>query len=275
MTTHTWHADGDLLTTYVAGGLDAIEGASVEQHLARCAGCRQAVTPLVDPALVMRAWAGVRDTVQSPPLPLPVRLARRCGLPEPTAVVLAATASLRTAWLVGAFVALAFATLAVGLAGDDLLAPFLLVAPLVPVIGVAAAYGPHQDPLETLVVTAPYGRTRLILVRTLAVLVSVLPVTVLLGLFLPGPSWLAAAWLGPALALVPVLLALSSYVGPRTGAAVVAMAWSGVVVFSLRGLPSTWPVEATQQLVYVALAVVATGVLVVRSHRDRQIGATL
>lgn len=275
MTTHTWHADGDLLAAYVAGGLGAIEGASVEQHLARCAECRASITSHVDPRLLARGWAGVRDTVQSPPLPLPVRLARRCGLPEPTSVVLGATASLRTAWLVGSFVALTFATLAVGLAGKQLLAPFLLVAPLVPVIGVAAAYGPQHDPLETLVVTAPYGRTRLILVRTLAVLASVLPFTMVLGLFLPGPAWLAAAWLGPALTLVPVLLALSSFVGPRTGAALVAMAWSGVVVFSLRGFPATWPVEATQQLVYLALAAVSVVVLVVRSSRDRQIGAVL
>ncbi len=225
--------------------------------------------------LLERAWAGVRDAVESPPLPLPIRLARRCGLSEPTSVVLAATASLRTSWLVGAFVALAFATLAVGMAGDNLLAPFLLVAPLVPVLGVAAAYGPQEDPLETLVVTAPYGRTRLILVRTLAVLVSVLPVAALLGLLLPGPPWIAVAWLGPALALVPVLLALSSFTGPRTGAALVTLAWSGVVVASLRGLPSTWPVEATQQVVYLVLAVVSVAVLVVRSRHDRRIGAVL
>lgn len=273
--TTTWHVHDDMLAAYVAGRLDAIVGASVEQHLARCVDCRAAVTPLVDPALLARGWTGVRDVVQSPSLPAPVRLARRLGLPEPTAVVLAATTSLRTAWLFGAFVALGFATLAVALAGEDLLAPFLLVAPLVPVIGVAAAYGPQQDPLETLVVTAPYGRTRLILVRTMAVLASVLPATIVLGLVLPGPAWLAAAWLGPALALVPILLALSSFVGPRTGVAVVTLGWSGVVAFSIRGLPPTWPVEAAQQLVYLALALASVAVLVIRSSRERQIGAVL
>ena len=206
----------------------------------------------------------------------PIRLARRLGVSEPTSILLAATASLRTAWLAGAFVALGFATLAVGLAGKELIAPFLLVAPMVPVLGVAAAYGPHEDPLEALVVTAPYGRSRLILLRTLAVLVSVLPVTALLGLLLPGPLWLAAAWLGPALALVPVLLALSSFVGPRIGGAVVSIAWSGIVLLSVRELPATWPVEATQQLVYLALAArVVSAVLAVRARRDRLIGATL
>jgi len=190
-------------------------------------------------------------------------------------VLLAAATSLRTAWVVGSFLALTFAALAVMLAGGELLAPFLLVAPLVPVMGVAAAYGHQQDPLETLVVTAPYGRTRLILLRTLAVLASVLPFTVLLGLFLPGPAWLAAAWLGPAVALVPTLLALSSFVGPRVGIAVVAVGWSAVVLFSLRGLPATWPVEATQQLVYLAVAAVSLVVLAARSNRDRRMGAVL
>jgi hypothetical protein len=275
MTTRGWHADVPLLTAYLAGSLDAVGGASVEQHLVRCADCRAAIADIVPAPVLKRAWTRVRDTVESPALPLAVRLARRCGVSEPVAVLLAATTSLRTAWLASAFVALGFATAAVLLGGADLLAPFLLVAPMVPVLGVAAAYGPHTDPLESLVGTTPYGRSRLILVRTLAVLVSVLPVTALLGLLLPGPLWLTAGWLGPALALVPVLLALSSFVGPRTGSAVVAIAWSGVVLLSLRVVPATWPVEATQQLVYLALALVSVVVLVARTHRDRMIGATL
>ncbi len=273
--TQTWHADAGLLAAYVKGTLDAIAGASVEQHLTHCASCRAAIRPLVDPRPLERSWSGIRAAVESPPVPLPIRLAQRCGLPEPTAVLLAAAASLRTAWVVGAFVALAFAAAAAVLSEGAALAPFLLVAPLVPVIGVAAAYGPQQDPLETLVVTAPHGRTRLILTRTLAVLVSVLPLTVLLGLLLPGPGWLAVAWLGPALTLLPVLLALSSFVGPRVGAAAVAIGWSALVVFSLRGLPATWPVEADQQLVYLGLALAAGGVLLARARRDRGIGAVL
>ena len=273
--TTTWHADDDLLRAYVAGATDALGAASVEQHLTRCASCRGRVRPLLDPRPLELAWSRIRDRVESPPLPLPVRLAQRCGLREPTAILLSAAASLRTAWLVSAFVALGFAALAAAASGGAALAPFLLVAPLVPLIGVAAAYGPRQDPLETLVVTAPHGRTRLILTRTLAVLVSVLPFTALLGAVLPGPAWLAVAWLGPALALVPVLLALASFVGPRAAASVVALGWSGVVAFSVRGLPATWPVEATQQSVYLALAVASVAVLVVRSREDRGIGAVL
>lgn len=275
MTTHAWHADTELLEEYVAGSLDAISGASVEQHLVGCAECRAGITALVPAPPLDRAWSVVRDGVQSPPLPLVARLARRAGVSEPTAVLLAATASLRVAWLVSSFVAIAFATVAVLLGGDGMLAPFLLVAPLVPVVGVAASYGRRQDPLETLVLTAPYGRTRLILVRALAVLVCVLPFTTALGLLLPGPLWLAGAWLGPALALIPVLLALAAFLGPRLAIGVVTIAWCGVVLLSVRTLPPTWPVEAAQQLVYAAAAAVACLVLAARTLQDRKIGAVL
>jgi hypothetical protein len=64
-------------------------------------------------------------------------------------------------------------------------------------------------------------------------------------------------------------------VGPRTGASAVAIAWSGVVLFSLRQLPATWPVEPSQQLVYLAIALAATAYLVVRARLDRRIGAVL
>lgn len=273
--TNSWHADRGLLTAYVDGALDAVTAASVEQHVDRCPTCRTAVRPLLDPHLMERSWAGIRDVVQRPTMPLPLRFAQRLGLSEPTAVLLSAAASLRGAWLVGAFLSLSFATLAAYLSDGSLLAPFLLVAPLVPVLGVAVAYGPRQDPLEALVATAPYGRTRLILLRTVAVLLSVLPVTALLGLAVPGPAWLAAAWLGPALALVPVLLALAGFVDPRLAATIVTFCWSGVVLVSIRGVDPTWPVEAARQGVYLSLGLVACAVIAVRARAARQPGAVL
>jgi len=278
MTTETqgWHADPALLSSYLAGDLDAITGASVEQHVSRCETCRTAVGQLLEPQLLDRTWAGIRDAVESPPLPYPLRLARKLRLPESTAVLLASAASLRGAWLVGAFLTLSFATLAAYASGGTALAPFLLAAPLAPVLGVAAAYGPRQDPLEALIATAPYGRTRLILLRTLAVLVSVLPVTVALGLAVPGPPWLAAAWLGPALALVPVLLALAAFVGPRFAAVLVSFVWCGVVLGSAWALLApTWPVEAAQQGVYLGLGVAACAVIAIRAGTDRQPGVAL
>jgi len=275
MTTQSWHASTELLDAYVAGALAAWEAASVEQHLNVCAGCRQAIGTQVPRADLDRAWDGVRSTVERPAPPLVIRWAQRLGLPEPTAVLLAAAAALRTAWLSSSVVALGFAAIAAQASGGTTLWPFLLVAPLVPVIGVAVSYGPATDSLESLIVTSPYGRTRLILVRTLAVLTTSLPVAVLIGLMMPGPLWVAAAWLGPAFAMLPVMMTVASFAGPRPAAALVAIAWSGVVLGSERRLPATWPVELEQQLVFLTLALVACFVLAIRSRATRQIGVGL
>ena len=78
MTTETqgWHADPALLSSYIAGELDAVSGASVEQHVSLCETCRAKVGELLEPQLLERTWAGIRDAVERPPLPVPIRLAR-------------------------------------------------------------------------------------------------------------------------------------------------------------------------------------------------------
>lgn len=275
MSTATWHADERLLAAYVEGRVDAVLGASLERHLDQCATCRPKIAGLVEAPVLEQAWLQVREQIERPRQPLAVRVAQRLGLPEPTAVLLAASASLRTAWLSSSLVALAFAFVATRFSGGDRLWPFLLVAPLIPVIGVAASYGPVTDPLESLIVTSPYGRTRLILVRALAVLTTCLPSAVLLGLMLPGPAWVTVAWLGPALTMIPVLLALAAYLGPRPAAGLVAISWSAVVLGSVRHLPATWPVQAEQQVAFLVMAIAATAVLAIRIRRTNRIGVAL
>lgn len=269
-----WHASPELLAAYANGRLDAIDAASLERHVERCGDCRGRITPFADTPRLEDAWDEVRARVEQPRLPWLLRQAGRLGLPEPTQILLAAAASLRAAWLSGAFIALGFAVLAALVSGDALW-PFLLVAPVIPVLGVAMSYGSFEDSFEALSATAPYGRTRLVILRTLAVLVTTVPAACLLGLALPGPTWVAAAWLGPALAMLSLLLSLASFLGPRVAAPIVVLVWCGVVLGSVRRLPSTWPVEGTQQLAYCGVAVLALAVLLVRSRQTRQIGAVL
>lgn len=271
--TQTWHADEGLLAAYVEGRLDAVLGASLERHLDHCSECRSAIRPLTDLTGLDRAWDGIRTAVESPSHPWLVRQGRRLGLPESTSVLLAATVSLRTVWICSALVVLAFAAATAVLASGGILWPYLLIAPLIPVLGVAAAYGPSEEDFEALIVTTPYGRTRLILLRALAVVVTCVPIACLLGLVLPGPIWVAVAWLGPALSMIPLLLALASFVGPRIGSAMIALLWMGLVISTVRRLPATWPVEVQQQLVYLGLALAAGAVLLLRSRRPRALGA--
>jgi hypothetical protein len=275
MTTRTWHVAPAVLSDYVEGRLDALAGASVEQHLLGCAACRTAVVPLVEDPVFDEVWAEVMTRVERPPLAAPVRLARRLGLAEPSSVLLAASASMRTAWFSSSVVALGFAFLASRFTEGGALWPFLVVAPLVPTLGVAVSYGSSAESLEMLLTTTPYGRPRLILVRALAVLVTCLPLAFALSLLLPGPAWVAAAWLGPALAMIPVMMAIASFVGPRSAAAVLALLWTGLVVGAERRLPATWPVDAPRQLTFLLLAFVAGAVLLARSRTSRQIGGAL
>lgn len=275
MTSQSWHASSELLDAYVNGSLAGWDAASVEQHLTACGTCRSAIAPLVDIQELASAWDGVRSTVERPRQPFAVRTAVRLGLPEPQSVLLTASLAMRTAWVSSSVVALGFAALAARLSDGQLLWPFLLVAPLVPMLGVAASYGPVTDPIEDLVVTSPYGRGRLILLRTLAVLTVSLPVAMVLGLLLPGPGWVAAAWLGPALAMIPILMAIASFTGPRLAGGLVCLAWTGVVLASERHLPATWPVGLDRQLLFVTLAALACLVLVLRSRQNHQMGAAL
>jgi len=275
MSTHTWHADETLLDAYVNGALGALEGASVEQHLLVCADCRGRIGRVVDATDVAHGWDRLQTAMERPPQPAAIRLARRFGLQEPTAVLLTASAALRTAWLSASLVALGFAVIASKFSEDGSIWPFLLIAPLIPVLGVAVSYGPTSDPLEGLIVTSPYGRPRLILARSIGVVATSMPLAFALGFLLPGPSWVAAAWLGPALAMIPMLLALAAFVGPRVAASVLAMGWSGMVLPSVRRLPMTWPVDSDRQLLYLTLALLAGAVLIVRSRMTRKIGATL
>ena len=274
-TTSEWHVPEALLSDYVGGRLDALRSTSIEQHVERCDDCRSRVRPLSDDRLHEQAWTRVRERIEPPEFSPVVRTARRLGLGEPTAILLSAAASLRIAWLSGAFVALAFAVGA-ALVSDDSIWPFLLVAPLIPALGVAAAFGGPDEPTEILTVTAPYGRSRLVVVRTLAVVVATVPVACALGLLLPGPAWIAVAWLGPALAVLSIVLAIGGLAGMRTAVPLVALAWSGLVLHSERAFGSpTWAIEAPQQAVYGTAIVIALGSVAIRSIRHRAIGDAL
>lgn len=273
MTTTQWHAEPSLLAAYVEGRLDAVRSASLERHVDTCAACRARVAPLV--TLPAPAWDAIRTEVESPRLPWIFRRLGALGVREPHSILLAASASLRTPWLIGSLVALGFAALATGASGGAMLWPFLLVAPLVPVLGVAVAYDSADEPFESLAVSSPFGRPRLILLRAVGVLVTTLPAAVLLGLTLPGPGWVAVAWLGPALAMVLCTLAAAGFTGPRYAAALVTLAWVALVLTSHRLQPMTWPVEIAQQLGYLVLATIAGLVLLARSRATRKIGVAL
>src|SRR4029450_5981448 len=90
----------------------------------------------------------------------------------------------------------------------------LAVAPLLPLAGVAAAYGPGVDPTFELALTAPMRGLRLLLIRAAAVLATTTLLAAGASVALPGFGLRAVGWLLPSLALTLASLAPATFVEP-------------------------------------------------------------
>lgn len=271
-----WHIEGRLLADYVDGRADAVSGNSVEQHVVRCSACRSHLNDLVDDPMLTTVWDRVLDTVQAPTPSLGERLLRRAGVTPGDALLLWAAPAFRAPWLAATLVTLAFATLAAASSETRGMLLFVLVAPLLPVAGVALAYGPDADEAHEATVPTPYPALRLVLLRTVAVLATTLPVTLVAGLLLPGSPAVAVAWLAPSLAGVALTLALSTWLSVARSAICVALGW-GVLAASLAGPASGSPALSLEPWfipAYLALAVASAAVLVLRGDHLAHLGGS-
>jgi hypothetical protein len=257
----SWHIDDTTLAGYVAGGTTAAAAASTEAHLTTCAGCRARLAPGADTGRLDAIRRGVDDRVQLVSLPWFERTLVRVGVGEDSARLLAATPSLTTSWLASLVVTVLFAVVFADRARDGMLV-YLTVAPMLPVAGVAAAYGRLADPAHELTVAAPYSLLRLLLLRSVAVVGSTVVIAGLGSLALLGHGWTAVAWLLPALALSATTLALSAQVTPVWAAAGVLTSWVAVVLVVRRGGDDLAAFGAAGQLVALAVVALATAVLV-------------
>lgn len=236
------HMDAGLLAGYAAGTADTVAAWSVEAHLTGCARCRSALSAHVDAerlarnrsVLLVRAAIGDGGRVR--------RLLCRCGVSGHVLRLLAATPSLRLSWLLsvlgvlavvtGEAAAVRFGRIPAGgpgrLAGypdPEVLAPFLLVAPLLVLAGVAAAFLPMFDPACRLAVAAPFSGFTLLLVRAVSALTAALVPVVAAAFVLPGPGWLPVALLLPSLALSMFALAAATVLDPRAASVAAGILW--------------------------------------------------
>jgi hypothetical protein len=260
----SWHVEPTHLLAYVDGDVDHATAASIEAHVIACADCRGLLAPAVDRERLDRVWAEVVDAVDAPAVGVVERLLRRLGLRDADARLLAATPSLRLSWFAAVIGVLAFGVLAAnaGAGGDS---AFLLVAPIVPVVGVAAAFGPGMDPAYEIAVAAPYRALRLLLARTVAVVASSLLLAGLATMLTPVGGWAAVAWLVPALAMTSVTLALATRFEPLHAAAGVAAVWLTLVLADARAAESRAVVTAPGvQVGFLIAAAVALAVLAAR-----------
>ncbi|GGZ73840.1 membrane protein [Streptomyces bluensis] len=114
-----------------------------------------------------------------------------------------------------------------GYPGSGEVSLVLLLAPVLPVLGVAASWSRGLDPAYELTASAPRAGLYLVLRRTASVLVVVVPVLSVSG-WATGVT--AAQWLLPCLAFTSATLALGGVVGVHRAAVALVTVWAGVIV---------------------------------------------
>ncbi|MER7674933.1 zf-HC2 domain-containing protein [Kitasatospora sp. NPDC096128] len=225
------HASRRLIDAYARG--DAAMAAdtvwALEAHLETCASCRSLLAASV--AVEAPDVAALLDTV-------------RTGL-EPQLDAAGGSPARRwrpwwvSAWVtpvMGPWLAMAAAVTLAALLLDEIApsasfgdaSPVSLLAPVLPLSGVAAAWSRALDPAYELTASTARAGLPLLLRRTTAVLAVVVP-----GLLLTG--WLtgtvtAAQWLLPSLAFTSTALALGSVIGVTRAATALATAWGAAVL---------------------------------------------
>ena len=272
----SWHVEDTLLAAYAANALDDPRSSSIEAHLLGCTRCRERLASRADVVQLDRVWAAVTETIDAPSIGVVERTLLALGVREHVARLLAATPSLRLSWLIAEAIALGFAVVAANAASADqteeaAILLFLIVAALLPVGGVAAAYGRGVDPTYEIGMAAPMRSARLLLVRATAVLGTCIVIASVASLALPGPAWSTIAWLLPSLALTLITLALSTYVRPVLAASAVAVSWVLIAAgAAYRSGDELAPFRGGAQVFFVLVIAIAASLLVQRRSAIEQ-----
>lgn len=223
------HASARLIEGYARGDTDlaADELWALEAHLEGCRVCRDRLSDAVTAgapataALTEAVWSELAPllaaTTPAPPRRRPARWS-------------AWTTPAMTPWLamILAVVLLALLLDAIG-PGSGRVSLVLLLAPVLPVCGVAASWSRALDPAYELTAATPRAGLPLVLRRTASVLTVVIP-TLLAGGWATGtPGVTAAQWLLPCLAFTALTLALGGVFGVTRAALALIGTWAAVV----------------------------------------------
>jgi hypothetical protein len=258
----TWHLPAETLRRYLAGAVTETAAWSVEAHLTECERCRRLLAGVsaADDARRRRlddGWATLAAA-----LPPPGRAPAGTRWRE-ARMLLAGGPAARGAWLVACTIVLVLAA-ALGAAGTSRIPWLGVIAPLVPVLGVAASYGSRLDAPHEIIAATPAGGLRLLLVRTVSVLAATTPIALVAG-YVSGYGS-PAPWLLASLALTLATLALGTVLGIERAATVLAVGW--VLAVSSVFLDPFWrrPVVLTADAMpwMLAVAVAAAAIIAVR-----------
>ncbi|MFF7528412.1 zf-HC2 domain-containing protein [Streptomyces bobili] len=224
------HASMRIIGGYARGDTDiaADEVWALEAHLEACRVCRDRLSAAVTAeapavaALVATVWSGLEPQL-STAVPMPPR--RRWS-----ARLSAWMTPVMVPWLAMAvgvtLIALLLDVVGSGSGTGDV-SLVLLLAPVLPVLGVAVSWSRGLDPAYELTASAPRAGLPLVLRRTASVLAVVVP-ALLVGGWVTGVT--AAQWLLPCLAFTSTTLALGGLVGVTRAAVALVAVWAAVVV---------------------------------------------
>lgn len=272
----TWHADAEVLRGYTRDVLTPAHAASVEAHLMTCADCRAELGNTSDVQRLVRNRALLIDRLDERTGLAAERLLTRLGISEHRARMVAITPAAHAPWVLGLAAVIGMVSLVTAFEGggsrDATFYMFLVLAPLLPVAGIAAAFGSGGDPARDLTNSLPTPAFELLLVRSLAVIAVTTGLTAVAAIPFPG-GWEAAAWLLPALGLTASALALSTWVRPHRSAVAVGALWLLAAFTSWQAnrvdpdvVARFFALQPDGQAVFAALGVAGAAAFYIRRH---------
>lgn len=258
------HPIDQAIAAYQSGTLTEADSLALEGHLEHCHQCRGRLAD--EPAWVVASWHQLQSAVRRPKPSWLQRSLSGLGVPDDTASLIATSPAFRPAWILAVFIVLVATAVisSVVATQPDGFMPFLAVAPLVPVLGVAVSYASRRDPVYVVTMLTPYGGLRLLLQRTLAVTAISLLLALIPGLvFMPAD--LSLAWLVPAIATTTSTLALGSVLALPIAATIVGTGW-----FLVIGAATVWstPSRILDPIPYLIVVVLAIVVFTTAQQRQ-------
>ncbi len=226
-------------------------------------------SPPIDPARLDRNWRAISIELDAPrPSPME-RMLRLVGFPSRMTRLVVATPALRRSWFLSTGLAGFLSLLTTGATDPrEQLFGLLLVAPLVPVIGVAMAYGIDADPAHETAVATPMRGIRLLLTRAVVVVTFSSFCMALASIITPNLSAMAFAWLLPSLGLTTTTIAAMTSLRPRHAAVATSTVWV-IGVLSARAGSSDPLAAFTSAGQFVMALVAVAGLLVTVARRNK------
>ncbi len=243
---------------------------ALEAHLEACGVCRDRLSAAVTAqapavaALVDAVWSGL-----GPQLAATATMPRRRRWSAWLSVWMT---PVMTPWL-AMVVSVTLLALLLDLAGtgSSEVSLVLLLAPVLPVLSVAASWSRGLDPAYELTASAPRAGLYLVLRRTASVLAVVVPALLVAG-WVTGMT--AAQWLLPCLAFTSTTLALGGVVGVTRAAVALVAVWAAVAVApTLAASRTTFALQTDGLPVWGLILAFGIGVVIARRGAYSVLGA--